>query len=262
MMEGGKIRAGNKVEKNGKLLPNATEYFTITTMRRKKDINPNDPDTGFERDEAIHKIVGAEPKRLAVRLPCNQPDLNFVTYFGKYSSATTDCRGDGDIAETKDGRIIDCLGKDCPTFEKGECKQHGVLSVILEAAGRFGVVYKFRTTSRNSIDNLEASIDALTVATEGYPANIPLWLTLTPKETTIPNGPRKGSRKVIYMANLEFRHGGYEELDQYVQKRTLLRAGRDPVEGIERALEANLALPEKIEDVIDIHDMFFPGQEA
>jgi hypothetical protein len=258
MMEGGKIRAGNKVMKNGKLLPNATEYFIITTMRRKKDIDPNDPDTGFEIDEVIHKKVGEKPTRLAVRLPCNQPDLNFITYYGKYSSATTDCRGDGEIAETKDGEIIDCLGEDCPSFEKGECKKHGVLSVILEAAGRFGVVYKFRTTSRNSLDNLEASIDALTVAAEGYPANVPLWLTLTPKETTIPNGPMKGKRKVIYMANLEYRHGGYEELDQYVQKRALIRAGRDPVAGMEEALEANLALPEKIEDIEDIHDTFFP----
>jgi hypothetical protein len=55
LMEGGKIRAGNKIMKNGKLLPNANEFFTITTMRRMKDINPDDPDTGFERDEAIQR---------------------------------------------------------------------------------------------------------------------------------------------------------------------------------------------------------------
>jgi len=261
MMEGGKIRAGSKKMKNGKLLPNADEFFTITTMRRLKDIDPNDPDTGFERDEAIHKRVGDTPTRLAVRLPCNQPDLNFGTYFGKYTSATTDCRGDGEIAITKDGNEIDCLGEDCPKFEKGECKKHGVLSVILEAAGRFGVVYKFRTTSENSIKNLIASIDALTVASEGYPANIPLWLTLTPKETTIPRGPMKGKRKTIYMANLEYRHGGYTELDEYVQKRALIRAGRDPVEGMEKALEANLALPESPEECRDIKDTFCPDQE-
>jgi hypothetical protein len=262
LMEGGKIRSGSKIRtKTGKLAPHADEFFTVTTMRRMKDVNPGDDDTGFERDDEIHKRIGDKPTRLAVRLPCNQPDLNFVTYFGKYTSASCDCRGDGEYAITKDGREINCLGEDCPTFEKGECKRHGVLSVILEAAGRFGVVYKYRMTSRNTIGNLEASIDAITSAADGYPANIPLWLTLTKKETIIPSGPMKGKRTEIYMANLEYRHGGYEELDQYIQKRLLLRAGKSAVEAIENAMEENLAMQESAEEVADICDTFYPMSE-
>jgi len=255
MMEGGKIRAGKKVlSNNGKPIPKKTEYFTITNMNRKTPTDPNDPDSGFERDEYIHQIVGEKPTRLKVRLACDREDLNFVTYFGKYASASCECRGDGGTAQKFNGDIIPCPGEECESFKKGECKRHGVLSVILEDAPRCGVVYKLRTTSRNSINNLTASLALLTMCSNGHIAGLPLWLTLTPKETIIPT---TGKRTVIYMANLEYR-GNFVSMQEHLQQLITERNGRDPVREIERVLEASLALPESPDECKEIHDEFHP----
>lgn len=264
MMEGGKIRAGEKVKnKAGKLVPSKTPYFTITTMNRKQQLDPNDPDSGFEKDEFIHgkENVGPTPTKLNVRLPCDREDLNFVTFFGKYTSASCDCRGDGYTAEKSSGDIIECHGEECESFKKGECKRHGVLSVILEDAPRCGIVHKFRTTSRNSINNLTASLALLTMCSNGHIAGLPLCLTLTPKETTIPSGTMKGKRTTIYMANLEYR-GTYPEMQEHLQRLIAERNGRDPVREVEKVIEASLALPESPEECEDVNGMFFPEGEA
>jgi hypothetical protein len=261
LMEVGTIRAGEKIQKNGKVLPSKTSYFIITTKKRKNADNKDDPDLGYEIDEEIHKIVGEKPTKLKVRLPCNREDLNLVTYYGKYKSAVCECRGDGYTAEKSSGEIILCNGLNCESYIKGECKRHGVLSVILEDAPRCGVIWKFRTTSRSSLSYLEASLDSLTGLANGHVASLPLWLTLTPKETTIPDGPYKGKKTTVYVANLEFR-GGYVELDKTVQKLVAGSNGRDPIQAIERVMESTLSLPDSPEDVRDIQETFHPEVEA
>jgi hypothetical protein len=230
-------------------------------MRRKRDVNPEDPDSGFERDDGLHKIIGDYPTKLKVRLACDQPDLNFITYYGKYKSAACECRGDGETAEKINGDIIECPGEECEYFKKGECKEHGILSVILEDAPRFGVVYKLRTTSKISKANLEASIAALTLFSEGHPAGMPLWLTLTPMETTYKSGTDKRSKTTVYVSNLEFR-GGLFGLYDYIQKRSQLRAGTNPVVEMERLVTANLELGESPEEQEDVCDTFHPVKEV
>lgn len=260
LMEGGTIRAGEKVinSKTGKPVPTKTDYFIITTKTRKNAKDKSQPDLGYEKDEEIHKIIGEDkPTKLKIRLACDREDLNFITYYGKYKSAMCECRGDGYSAETSDGILIECHGEDCESFKKKECKKHGVLSVILEDAPRFGIIYKFRTTSRNSISYLDASLALLTAGLNGHIAGAPLWLTLTPKETVIPDGSQKGMRTTIYAANLEFR-GAKHEMETYLQKTLTERAGKDPILGVERVMEASLALPESLEEQKDISETFFP----
>jgi hypothetical protein len=260
LMEGGTIRAGEKVinAKTGKVNPTKTDYFIITTKTRKNAKDKNQPDLGYEKDEEIHKLIGDDrPKKLKVRLACDREDLNFITYYGKYKSAMCECRGDGYSAETSNGELIECHGEDCESFKKKECKKHGVLSVILEDAPRFGIVYKFRTTSRNSISYLDASLALLTAGLNGHIAGAPLWLTLTPKETVVPDGPQKGMRTIIYAANLEFR-GTRQEMEAYLQKTLTERAGKDPILGVERVMEAALSLPESPEEQKDVAETFFP----
>jgi hypothetical protein len=257
MMEGGKIRAGKKgLSESGRPIPQKTEYFTVTTMNRKKVTDPNDPDSGFERDEHIHSIVGNEPKKLRVRLACDKEDLNLITFFGRYAGAACECRGDGFTAQKLNGDIIPCAGEECETFIKGECKRHGILSVILEDAPRCGIVHKFRTTSRNSINNLTASLALLTMCSNGHIAGLPLLLTLTPKETTI---PKTKKRTTIYMANLEYR-GTYPDMQEHLQKLIQDRNGRDPVREYEKLAEAALEVPESPDECMDVAATFFPAE--
>lgn len=260
LMVGGTIRAGNKVlSKNGKLVPHKTEYFIITTKNKKVKNSPTDQDPGYEIDEYIHGLseVGPEPKKLKVRLACDREDLNFSTSFRKYLSAACACRGDGFSAQKYNGEIISCGGYQCPSYLNKECKRYGNLKVILESSPRCGILYTFITTSRNSIDNLTSSIALLTGFANGNVANIPLWLTLTRKETTIPDGPQQGKRTEIYMANLEFR-GDYPALKEYVQSMICERNGRDPVREAEKLLEAAYELPESQEECQDMQNTFNP----
>jgi len=258
LMEVGTIRAGEKtISSNGKVIPKKTEYFIVTTKTRKNAKDKNEPDLGYEVDEEIHAIVGKEPTKLKVRLPCDREDLNFVTYFGKYKSAVCECRGDNFSAEKSTGEIIECHGVECESFIKGECKKHGVLSVILEDAPRSGVIWKFRTTSRSSISYLDASLALLTGIANGHVASLPLWFTLTPKETTIPSGTQKGKRTTVYVTNLEFR-GGYKELETTVRNLISERNGKDTVSSIERVMEAALSLPDSPEESLDIQETFHP----
>jgi len=249
LMEVGTIRAGEKYEKNGKVLPRATEYFRITTKAKNK--------LGYELDQEIHNVVGPEPKRLKVRLPCDREDLNFVSFYGKYKASKCECRGDGFSAETFEGDLIECNGERCEHYLKGECKKHGVLSVILEDAPRCGVIWKFRTTSNSSISYLDAAVSLLTGYASGHVAELPLWLTLSPLEKTIPSGPQRGTKKTYYIANLEYR-GGYRDLKANVQKLLASRNGADPVKAMERLMEASLSLPETPDEMKDIQETFYP----
>jgi hypothetical protein len=255
LMKGGTIRAGDKIlSKNGKPMPHKTPYLTVTKMTKRKDVVPNDPNDGYERDEYIHSIVGDKPTRLKVRLACDREDLNFITYYGKYKSAACECRGDGYSAQKFTGEIILCAGDECQTFKAGECKRYGKLKVILEDAKSCGIIYTFITTSRNSISNLSASLALLTGCSNGHIAGLPLELTLTPKDTVIPT---TGKRTTIYMANLEYR-GTYVEMQQHIQDLLLTREGRNPIREFERIAEAALDVPESPDECKDIHETFCP----
>lgn len=248
MVEVGTIRAGEKYEnENGKILPRATEYFRITTKAKN--------DLGYELDQEIHDIVGQKPTKLNVRLPCDRADLNFVSFFGRYKASKCECRGDGYTAETFDGDIIRCLGKDCEYFINDKCKQHGTLSVILEDAPRCGVIWKFRTTSEEAISNLDAAVTTLTNNARGHVAQLPMSLILKPKEKTIQKGPQRGTKKTFYLAHLEYR-GGYKQLKEQVAQILEDPYYMESVKSMERLMEATI--DESPEDQKDIQETFHP----
>lgn len=254
LAECGKVKIGKK----GKVItsqkgnqfrpPQKLDHFIITTM----DKNSEDD---FVVDEIIMSKLGENCKEIPVRLPYDDPSLNFPTSYSLYESAACKCRGDGETAETSDGKIIDCDPATCPNSKNGKCKPNGVLSVILDDAPRVGGVYKFRTVGWNSINNLFSSMEFIRGLTNGFLAGLPLMLTLTPKHTTIPG---KGTPVTIYMVNLEYR-GSLADLAKAIRQtmdtRELMKYS---VKDFEKLAEEALSLPESPEECDDIIKELYP----
>jgi len=142
----GKIRLGEKVvsEKTGKEFPKALDYFVC-------------PDE-------VKKVYGEKPRKLDIMLPMENVEHFFPQYYKRYgSSKGLVCKGDGEVAVEMDEdgmREIECPGKDCPYYQKGECKQIGNLQVILPKIKGLGV-YQIDTSSYNSIVNLNSGIEMI-----------------------------------------------------------------------------------------------------
>jgi len=254
LAECGKIKIGKKgdVRKSSRgnefRPPEKIDHFIVTTMEK----TGNDD---FAPDTLIMKKLGENCKEIPVRLPYDDPSLNFPTSYAFYDSAACQCRGDGVTALTADGKCIDCNPENCQNVKDKKCKPNGVLSLILDDAPRVGGVYKFRTTGWNSINNIFSSMEFIRGLTNGLLAGLPLMLTLTPKHTVIP-GTRTST--TIYMVNLEYR-GSLQDMVTAIQQTMNTRALMQySIRDFEKLAEEALALPEAPEECKAIVEEFYP----
>ncbi len=210
--ERGKIKIGAKgpvrksAQGNEFQPPQKLDHFVITTIER-------GPDGNFVRDAAIHKMYGDKPTEIPVRLIYDDPALNFPTRYAAFKGRTLWCAGDGEkarrLGEDAKHHEVSCP---CPRQAPGyngtdKCKMNGMLSVLIDGAGGVGGVWKFRTTSYNSVVGLLSSMAFIRGITGGPLANIPLFLVVRPKQATAPDG----KQQTVYIVSLEFR-GDLDEL--------------------------------------------------
>jgi len=224
--ERGKIKIGKKGEPRtsqggAKYSPPVKlDHFIITGMDRDKEGNFI-PDVALM--EAIAEKTGQDAKKLTripVRLLYNDPALNMGTRYAAYKGRSVWCSGNGETAQravTKPGQYE---AKECPCerIEQGyegdpKCKINGVLSVLIDGAPGVGGVWKFRTTSFNSVDGLAGSLAFMAAMTGGQLANLPLELVLREKMGILPDGKQQKIYIVAieYAGNLdELRDAGYK----------------------------------------------------
>lgn len=210
LVERGKIKIGMKGEerpKNGGgtfQLPTKLDHFLITTLAR-GDAN------NFVKDEKIHGMLGDKPMSIPIRLLYDDIDLNFQTRYACYNGRQLWCSGDGETANRRkkgDADTIEVVQVDCtcerqePTFTgKGKCKITGNLSVMIDGVESIGGVWKFRTTSYNSVVGILSSLSLIKRITGGPLAGVPLNMVLTPKSVT---DPIQGSQQTIYVVSIEY----------------------------------------------------------
>lgn len=252
--ECGKIKIGKKgammTSQKGNQFrpPEKFDHFLVTTMDKEND--------DFKPDEVIMKKLGGNTCReIPVRLPYDDPTLNFNTSYAYYDSAACKCRGDGETALTSIGEVIECDPENCPNVKSKKCKPNGVLSVILDDAPRVGGVYKFRTTGWNSINNIYSSMEFIRGLTNGMLAGLPLLLTLTPKHTTIPG---KNTPTTIYMVNLEYRGSLQDMVDAIKQTMSTRALMQYSIKDFEKLAEETLSLPEAPDECKEIVAEFYP----
>jgi len=222
LMELGKIKIGTKgalrQSQGGSSWqpPQKLDHFLITTMERGKDGN-------FMVDLNLHKQFGEAPKSLPVRLIYDDISLNFATRYICYYGKTVFCSGDGEVAQrlqpdkkTYAERTCPC-GRQDPKYNgddgpagkdavggsngKGKCKINGILSTIIDGAACVGGVWKFRTTSYNSVVGILSSLALIQRITGGRLAGIPMTMTVTPKTV---HDPIQGSQQTIYVVSLQY----------------------------------------------------------
>lgn len=275
--ERGKIKIGEKgkprTSSGGKTFqpPQKLDHFIITTLERGADGN-------FLHDtqlmQTIAEKTGQEPDKLTripVRLLYNDPELNFATQYGVYAGRTLWCSGNGREAmrqaPDKEGTYV---GVSCPCerIEKGfegpgpKCKINGILSVLVDHAAGVGGVWKFRTTSFNSVDGLMGSLSFMAAATGGWLANLPLELVLHKKLVADP----KGNQQTIYVVGLEWR-GTVDALrDDGYRAALAAQQANLRIEHIETEARKLLdgATPNTVfpgEDADDVVDEFYPEDE-
>lgn len=185
LAEIGKIKIGGKGEertsKGGKKfrLPIRYDHFVIT--HNFKDKNGN-----FSPDKGIMKLLGDHPKEIKCSLLYDDIDLNFLNSFSYYHGHKCVCRGDGEnavrtISDKKTN--IECLSGECEFLLNGKCKPSGLLSVTLDNAQSVGGVYKFRTHSWNSVQNILSSLALIKGKTGGVLAGLKYKLTIVKKST-------------------------------------------------------------------------------
>lgn len=200
----GNVKTGGKgkmiTSKKGKDFkpPEKWDHFKITT-------NEKTAEGDFVIDEKLMDKIGGSKTGLQ-EIPCrvlyNDIDLIFPTRYACYVSGRLICSGDGEKAESM-GKSIDCP---CDRLKSGyigsdKCKLNGILSIIIDGLDMFGGCHIFRTTSKNTCKSILGSIQAIKAVTGGLIAQLPLCLTIQPKNTITP----QGKKTVVYVVSLIYK---------------------------------------------------------
>ena len=277
LAERGKIKIGglgDERQKQGKpgetyRMPVKFDYILITTMQRDQ-AGRLMPDTAlmdkFKKDQSVQKLT-----EIPVRLLYDDIDLNFPTRYSCYNGNQCWCSGDGESAQRlgqgkvmagtsnapanlgepifRDATVNEYGTVPCPCERiesdykgRDKCKPMGTLQVLLEGVERVGGVWKFRTTSWNSVNAILSSMVLIKTLTGGILSGIPLHLVLSPKTVTVPT---TGNPMVIYVLSLEYR-GPEEKLAELgydMAKRRIERQIR--MESIEVEARKLLVAPHK-----------------
>jgi hypothetical protein len=253
LKEIGKIKIGGKGQMKesagGKSfrLPVKYDHFEVVSLMR--------DDNGDFIKDSVMALLEEEPKNLDVFLLFNDPTLNFTTSYNHYQGGKCLCRGDGETAKTIEGKVIECNPDTCQAFNAKKCKPNGILSVILTKSPRLGGVYKFRTTSYNSIRSILSSMFFLSNLTGGVLAMIPLKLTVSPQQVQ----PKDAAKAVtIFVVNIEFA-GTMEGLLQKTFEVQKYQSGmRESIMRLETTARQVLTAPESQEEIKDIEEEFYP----
>jgi len=251
LTELGKIKIGRKgaMRKSGQgndfQPPQKLDHFVVTLLQR--------DDTGnYIRDEKIHALLGDKPIRIPITLLFDDIAMNFQSRFVCYRGKACWCSGDGEQAnlqECADPVTCPCERSnqdyDPDNKKKDRCKINGILSVVIRGAESVGGVWKFRTTSWNTVQGITSSLFLIQRITGGPLAGLDLDLVLAPKTANDP----KGQTQTIYVVGIEY-VGGMEKLrtaalqsaEAYVHQRKQLASMEDAAkEMMERELTTEIA---------------------
>lgn len=249
LAEIGKIKIGRKgtnTTQSGFRLPEKFDHFEVVSIL--KDEHGN-----FIPDPIMAEL-GENPKSLEVMLLYNDPTLNFTTRYNEYKGGKCQCQGDGQTAHTIDGNEIACNPETCAKFKDKKCKLNGILSVILTKSPRLGGVYKFRTTSFNSVRSILSSLFFIRSLTGGVLAMIPLKMTVSPMQVQ-PVGIAKA--QTIYVVNLEFAGTAQDLLKKTVEVSQYQQIMRAQIQELEATAKLSLKEAESKEEIDDAVAEFY-----
>lgn len=259
LQEIGRIAVGEKggMSRSGKSrLPTKLDHFIFTTLNK-------DEDDRYTRNAGMMEMFGENCTEIPIRLLYNDIELNFPTFYAKYARSGIKLRGDGEnwTVHHSDGTREEIFD---PNNERGflddpDVKPHGILTVLVEGQNSVGGVYKFRTTSWNSINNILSSLSLIKNMC-GMLTYIPLKLVYRRMEVT-PKG--LGHKTWIPVVSVEFR-GSIEELqDKAEEVRSYMTVKtREELVQIEDAVRDHIVDDESVSEQQDIASEFHSSSEV
>lgn len=254
----GGLEGNKRTTKDGKewQAPVKYDHFQVKTMVRGADGN-------FIVDQTIQKKLGEKPTDLDVMLLYNDNELNFRTTYALYEGKRIGCKGDGEKAiqiNTQTGEVVE---KCCPCEKLDQprgCKAHGTLYCILRDAEITGGVWKYSTTSKNTISNIMSSLDFISLCVGGKIAGLPLTMKLFPKETVTPEGqPTK-----IWIVGLFYKGNPIEMLENAISLEKRRLEGGIKMELLEYQIREEFKKQIVESEIIDEEEIpeFHPTNEA
>lgn len=267
LAERGKVKIGEKGEmktsQGGKQFaqPKKLDHFLITTVQRDA-AGRLLPDTDLMA--RLIKPEGGSLTEIPVRLLYDDVDLNFQTRYACYRGNRCWCTGDGEVASRLTGENGNYQPVPCPCERQDplyqgqdKCKIMGTLQVLIEGVDRIGGVWKFRSTSWNTVTGILSSLALFKTITGGPLAGIPLRMVLSPKTVTIPTS---GQSMVVYVVSLEYRGPETQlvELGYAIARKRLEH--RVKMEQIEAEARKMLVAPqaEPVEEQAETGAEFYP----
>jgi len=231
-------------------LPEKLDHFRVT----KREREGGDRDANYVRADDIHRQIGDEPTELAVRLMFDEPERNFFSQMQQYKGRERIRECDGETARDPRNETTEpCSHPDC------SCKPYGRLQVILEAAPTFGSVAVLRTTSWETVRNVQTTLELLSDQF-GFLMGLPLMLRVYPATDQYEQGGKTRS-STSYKVALELR-GGFEDARQIALEAHRLRldSGKD-LKMLAAGTEEEVAAIEEAETQ-EIVEEFHPDPNA
>lgn len=266
----GKIKIGGKSEQVRKTgggrewrAPEKYDHFVITTLER----NKSDQLVPDERlmDSLIQENGDRDGKlrQIPIYLLSDNIDEVLLSRYVLYKGRKRVAYCDGDTATWFYGkneqalsppRSIPCDGE----HEKNGWKIHTALNcVIASGSARFGGVYKFRTTSVISTEQLYGGLLHIQSLTGGVLTGIPMHLIVRPMQVT-----PGGKETTVYVCHLELHGSDLGEIQQKALAAAEYKAKHQrQVREAQRQYAALLAAPGDYESDIeqaDIQEEYHP----
>jgi hypothetical protein len=261
--EVGQVRIGEKVAiRDGKTRPSKLDHFRLFGAERDAN-NDRVRDTVAEK-ALIEQTAQDKLTRLPIMFPFDSIDATFTTFRAFYTKTCAWCRSDNGTTATrklKEGGIkeVACPGDACE-FSKpgGGCKPHGTLNFLIPGIQRGAGIYRFRTTSWNSINEILGGLAYIATLTNGALANIPLALIVKPVRTSYVDKDGQTKATTIYVCNVTT-DGAMDTWQQQALEHVRNRAALATEFGQAQAvIRAAIAAPESPEDEKDLIDEFHP----
>lgn len=282
LVEVGKLKIGGLEEKTRKAAsgrewraPIKHDYWTVTTLHRDAKGNLV-PDTALmEALTARYGDPDGKLRQLPITLLSDEPDDVMQSAYCWYGSKKIAARSDGEtVTWFADPQKMQLLAE--PRVEPWRpelldmkdrsghplFKIHTVFNcVLMSSESRWGGVYKFRTTSQITADQLFGSLLHLRQLTFGILRGLPLMLVVRPMEVA-----PDGKSTTVYVVHVELRGADLQAVQQIAMQQAqyqLANAKRMQTMQIEyRKLLRAPGEGETPEETSEVAEEFHPVVEA
>lgn len=273
LMELGKIKIGRKEEKvrtsqggNTWRAPEKLDHFLVTTLERDAKGDLRADAELMTSLASAHQSADGKLREIPIALLSDDVDEVLVASHCLYTKRSLGARCDG----TNVTWHVDAQGKDLPEPVTKPCngehetkgwKVHATLNcVIASQDARWGGVYKFRTTSVISLEQLYGTLLHIQQLTGGVLQGIPLRLVVRPLQVS-----PEGKTTTVYVVHVELRGQDLSAIQQQAAQFAQLRVtNAKQIQASRREYLALLKAPGEAEERVEQEDIateFHPGPD-